>query len=99
MASAQYGLPLLVVIFNNRKYLSMKFNHTREYPDGAAARTGSFSYGVDLSGQPDAAAVATAAGAVGFTVSASSELTSQLSKAIETVRGGQTAVVNVFLTR
>jgi acetolactate synthase-1/2/3 large subunit len=99
MASAQYGLPLLVVIFNNKKYLSMKFNHTREYPDGVAARTGSFRYGVDLSGQPDAAAVATAAGAVGFTVSATSELTSQLSKAIETVRGGQTAVVNVFLTR
>jgi acetolactate synthase-1/2/3 large subunit len=99
MASAQYGLPLLVVIFNNKKYLSMKFNHTREYPEGVAARTGNFSYGVDLSAQPDAADVATAAGAAGFTVSAASELASQLSKAIETVRGGQTAVVNVFLTR
>jgi thiamine pyrophosphate-dependent acetolactate synthase large subunit-like protein len=99
MASAQYGLPLLVVIFNNKKYLSMKFNHTREYPEGVAAQAGNFSYGVDLSAQPDAAAVATAAGAAGFTVSDTSELVSQLSKAIETVRGGQTAVVNVLLTR
>jgi acetolactate synthase-1/2/3 large subunit len=99
MASAQHGLPLLVVIFNNRKYLSMKFNHTREYPEGAAVQAGRFTYGVDLSAQPDAAAVATAAGAAGFTVSAASELHGTLEKAIETVRGGQTAVVNVFLTR
>jgi acetolactate synthase-1/2/3 large subunit len=99
MASAQHGLPLLVVIFNNRKYLSMKFNHTREYPEGIAARTGRFTYGVDLSAQPDAAAVAAAAGAAGFTVLASSELRATLEKAIETVRGGQTAVVNVLLTR
>ena len=99
MASAQYGLPLLVVIFNNKKYLSMKFNHTREYPDGIARQTGTFSYGVDLSHQPDAAAVASAAGAAGFTVSATSQLRATLEKAIETVRGGQAAVVNVLLTR
>jgi acetolactate synthase-1/2/3 large subunit len=98
MASAQYRLPLLVVIFNNRKYLSMRHNHTREYPDGIAVRTGNF-YGVDLSAQPDAAAVAAAAGAAGFTVSATAQLRGTLEKAIETVRGGQTAVVNVFLTR
>jgi acetolactate synthase-1/2/3 large subunit len=99
MASAQYGLPLLVVIFNNKKYLSMKFNHAREYPEGEATRTGDFGYGVDLSAQPDAAAVATAAGAAGFTVDTAAELTPTLEKAIETVRGGQTAVVNVLLTR
>jgi len=99
MASAQYGLPLLVVIFNNKKYLSMKYNHTREYPRGAAVEAGSFSYGVDLSHQPDAAAVASAAGAAGFTVSATAELRSTLEKAIETVRGGQAAVVNVLLNR
>jgi acetolactate synthase-1/2/3 large subunit len=99
MASAQYGLPLLVVIFNNKKYLSMKFNHTREYPDGIARQTGTFGYGVDLSHQPDAAAVASAAGAAGFTVSATSQLRATLEKAIETVRGGQAAVVNVLLTR
>jgi acetolactate synthase-1/2/3 large subunit len=99
MAAAQHGLPLLVVIFNNRKYLSMRHNHAREYPEGQAVRTGRFRYGVDLSAQPDAAAVATAAGAAGFTVTTTRELTPVLEKAIETVRGGQTAVVNVFLTR
>jgi acetolactate synthase-1/2/3 large subunit len=98
MASAQYGLPLLVVIFNNKKYLSMRFNLTRAYPEGSyvADQAG---YGVDLSAQPDAAAVAAAAGAAGFTVTTTPELAPTLEKAIATVRAGQTAVVNVYLTR
>jgi acetolactate synthase-1/2/3 large subunit len=98
MASAQYGLPLLVVIFNNKKYLSMRFNLTRAYPEGSyvARKAG---YGVDLSAQPDAAAVAAAAGAAGFTVTTTPELAPTLEKAIAAVRAGQTAVVNVYLTR
>jgi acetolactate synthase I/II/III large subunit len=98
MASAQYGLPLLVVIFNNKKYLSMRFNLTRAYPEGTYVSTQS-GYGVDLSAQPDAAAVAAAAGAAGFTVTTTPELAPTLEKAIATVRAGQTAVVNVHLTR
>jgi acetolactate synthase I/II/III large subunit len=98
MASAQYGLPLLVVIFNNKKYLSMRFNLTRAYPRGSYVRDGS-GYGVDLSAQPDAAAVAVACGAAGFTVTTTPELAPTLEKAIATVRAGQTAVVNVHLTR
>jgi acetolactate synthase I/II/III large subunit len=98
MASAQYGLPLLVVVFNNKKYLSMRFNLTRAYPEGTYVATKS-GYGVDLSAQPDAAAVATAAGAAGFTVATTAELALTLEKAIAAVRAGQTAVVNVSLTR
>jgi len=98
MASAGYGLPVLVVVFNNGKYLSMRHNHRRVYPDSVAARTG-YQLGVDLSAQPDAAAVAVAAGAAGFTVTTARELAPALEKAVATVRGGQTAVVNVFLTR
>jgi len=98
MAAAQYGLPLLAVIFNNKKYLSMRFNLTRAYPDGEYVANKS-GYGVDLSAQPDAAAVAAAAGAAGFTVTTTPELAPTLEKAIATVRAGQTAVVNVHLTR
>jgi len=98
MAAAQYGLPLLVVIFNNGAYRSMQLNHLRAYPDGAAVRTGHF-LGTDLSAQPDAAAVASAAGAAGFTVPATDQLAPALDKAITAVRSGQTAVVNVQLTR
>jgi acetolactate synthase-1/2/3 large subunit len=98
MASAEHGLPVLVVVFNNGKYLSMRHNHRRAYPDGAAARTG-YQLGVDLSAQPDAAAVATAAGAAGFTVRAARELAGALEKAVATVRGGHSAVVNVVLSK
>jgi acetolactate synthase I/II/III large subunit len=98
MASAQYELPVLIVVFNNGKYLSMRHNHRRVYPDSVAARTG-YQLGVDLSAQPDVAAVAVAAGAAGFTVSAARELAPALDEAIAAVRGGRTAVVNVSLTR
>ena len=98
MASAQYDLPLLVVVFNNKKYLSMRFNLTRAYPEGTYVRDGA-GYGVDLSAQPDAASVAAACGAAGFTVTTTPELAPTLEKAIATVRAGQTAVVNVHLTR
>jgi acetolactate synthase-1/2/3 large subunit len=98
MAAREQGLPLLVVVFNNGKYASMRGNHVREYPEGVAVRTKNFR-GVDLSAQPDAAAVATAAGALGLTVSTPKELVPALEEAITAVRGGQTAVVNVHLTR
>ena len=98
MASAQYGLPVLIVVFNNGKYLSMRHNHRRVYPDSVAARTGC-QLGVDLSAQPDVAAVAAATGAAGFTVAAGKELGPALDEAIAAVRGGRTAVVNVTLTR
>jgi acetolactate synthase-1/2/3 large subunit len=98
MASAQYGLPLLVVVFDNGSYRSMRQNHLRAYPEGAAVRTGRF-LGFDLSAQPDAAAVATAAGAVGLTVPTTGQLAPALERAMAAVRGGQSAVVNVLLTR
>lgn len=98
MAAAQYDLPLLVVVFNNGRYLSMRHNHVRAYPDGAAVRTGNF-LGVDLSAQPDVATVAAAAGAVGLTVTSTAQLERSLREAMAAVRGGRTAVVNVTLTR
>jgi thiamine pyrophosphate-dependent acetolactate synthase large subunit-like protein len=85
-------------VFNNGKYLSMRHNHRRVYPDSVAARTG-YQLGVDLSAQPDVAAVASSAGAAGFTVPAARDLGPVLDEAIAVVRGGRTAVVNVSLTR
>jgi acetolactate synthase-1/2/3 large subunit len=98
MAAAEHGLPVLVVVFNNGKYLSMRHNHRRVYPQGAAARTG-YQLGVDLSAQPDAAAVAAAAGAAGFTAATARDLRPALEKAITAVRSGQSAVVNVILSK
>ncbi|HTY72650.1 MAG TPA: thiamine pyrophosphate-dependent enzyme [Actinomycetes bacterium] len=98
MASRVLGLPLLVVVFTNGSYLSMRHNHVRSYPDGAAVSTGRF-FGVSLDGQPDPAAIARACGAHGVRVDTAHELPSALKEAVEVARAGQPAVVSVHLTR
>jgi thiamine pyrophosphate-dependent acetolactate synthase large subunit-like protein len=98
MAAAEYGLPVLIVVFNNGKYLSMRHNHRRVYPDSVAARTGN-QLGVDLSAQPDPAAVAAAAGATAFTAKTAAELRRVLDKAVATVRGGHSAAINIHLSK
>jgi acetolactate synthase-1/2/3 large subunit len=80
-ASKRYGVPLLIVIFNNRKYASMKANHLRFYPDGAAVETGEF-LGVDLADQPDLARFAEPLGMHAETIERAGELVPALDRAI-----------------
>jgi acetolactate synthase I/II/III large subunit len=98
MASRQYRLPLLIVVLNNKQYLSMKLNHLRAYPDGAAASSGTF-LGVDLSAQPELSELAAPFGMLGLSVSAGEELRPALCRALQAVREGQTAIVNVLVAR
>jgi hypothetical protein len=41
-ASRDFNLPILVVIFNNRKYAAMQNMHKRMYPEGVAVETGKY---------------------------------------------------------
>jgi len=97
-AARNFELPLLIVIFNNRQYLSMKYNHLRCYPDGVAAGTDTH-LGVDLSGQPDLASFAAAFGMHGATVSRPGELRAALQAALASVAAGTSAIVNVMLDK
>ena len=97
-AARNLDLPLLIVIFNNRQYLSMKYNHLRIYPDSVAAATG-MHLGVDLSGQPDLAACAAAFGMFGTTVSEPAQLRGALQAGLDAVAGGRSAIVNVLLEK
>lgn len=97
-ASRSLGLPLLIVVFNNRQYLSMKLNHLRFYPDGTAVEQDDFR-GVDLSDQPNIAALAVPFGQVGLTVTEPEELRPLLEAALRAVRGGTTAVVDIRVNR
>ncbi|MGP4025973.1 thiamine pyrophosphate-dependent enzyme [Actinomadura sp. 3N407] len=97
-ASRAYGIPLLIVIFNNREYLSMKMNHLRFYPEGAAVETGEF-LGVDLAGQPELARFAEPFGMHAETVGHAGELVPALDRAMKSVRGGTTAIVNISVSR
>jgi acetolactate synthase-1/2/3 large subunit len=76
----------------------MKMNHLRFYPDGAAVRTGEFR-GVDLAGQPELARFAEPFGMHAETVERAAELAPALDRAMKSVRGGTTAVVNISVSR
>ncbi|GAA1940165.1 thiamine pyrophosphate-binding protein [Agromyces allii] len=98
LASKDLGLPLLIVIFNNRKYLSMKMNHLRFYPEGSAVAT-SNHLGVDLSTQPELSAFAAPFGMFHAAVDDASELDRVLAEAAAAVKAGTTAIVNVAVSR
>jgi acetolactate synthase-1/2/3 large subunit len=96
--SKDLGLPILIVIFNNKKYLSMKMNHLRFYPDGAAVQNDNF-LGVDLSTQAELSAFAEPFGMFHEAVSDPANLEAALDRALASVKAGTTAVLNVSVSR
>jgi acetolactate synthase-1/2/3 large subunit len=96
-AARDNNLPILIVIFNNRKYLSMKLNHLRAYPDGVAVKHGIF-HGVDLDTQPALQRFGEPFGMHGAEVSKLLELVPALRAAAASVADGRTAILNVMLT-
>ncbi|MDE3131256.1 MAG: thiamine pyrophosphate-binding protein [Acidobacteriota bacterium] len=96
MASKDMRLPLLIVIFNNRQYLSMKLNHLRFYPAGVAVKNDDFE-GIDLSTQPPLSELGAPFGIPGWEVSEPSRLREAVRAARDAVAGGSTAIVNVAL--
>jgi acetolactate synthase-1/2/3 large subunit len=96
-ASAQHKLPLLIVVFNNKKYASMKANHVRYYPDGVAVTTNVF-HGVELD-PPDFAKLTAHFGGTGKTVTDPGDLAAALREGLATVAKGETAIINVMLTQ
>ncbi|WP_405009096.1 thiamine pyrophosphate-dependent enzyme [Kitasatospora sp. NBC_01539] len=97
-AAKAYGLPVLIVVFNNRVYKSMNLNHRRFYPDGAAAETGEW-LGTDLHRLPRLAAFAEPFGMHTETVDTTDALVPALERALKAVAEGTTAVVDVLVTR
>jgi acetolactate synthase-1/2/3 large subunit len=95
-AAKDNNLPILIVIFNNRKYLSMKLNHLRAYPDGVAVKHGIF-HGVDLDTQPPLQRFGEPFGMHGAEVSKLVELVPTLRAAAASVADGRTAILNVML--
>ncbi|MGW2823955.1 thiamine pyrophosphate-dependent enzyme [Streptomyces sp. NPDC001443] len=97
-ASKAYGIPVLIVVFNNRVYKSMNLNHRRFYPEGAAAETGEW-LGQDLTRLPRLAAFAEPFGLHTETVDTTDALLPALERALKAVEEGTTAVVDVLVTR
>lgn len=93
-ASAAHKLPMVTVIFNNRRWGAVRNSTLAMYPQGAAA-AGDGMFLADLSPAPDYAAICRAHGGVGFAVSDPAALPGVIDKALVAVAGGQQALIDL----
>ena len=95
-ASKQHGLPILIVIFNNKKYLAMEKGHVHHYPDGVAEgmhmHLGSRLNGLDYE------TLGAQFGFYGERVGQPEKLKAAVQTALKKVQEGTTAILNVVLS-
>ena len=91
----QEGLPILIVVFNNRGYAAMKKEQQAYYPDGVGVANDLF-YGHTIAGL-DYAELAAPFGGYGRTVDDPAELPAALEDALAAMQDGRTAILNVLL--
>lgn len=92
----EYQIPVLIVVFNNRVYASMKGGLLRYYPEGWAVKTGVY-HGADILPAPDYALVARAFEGYGERVEDPAEVRPALERALAQVRSGRLALVDLIL--
>ena len=93
--SQRAGLPILIVVFNNKGYRSMGNNQRNDYPDGEGARH-NLLYGSMIS-VADYEQLAKPFGGVGIRVEDPAKLNSALREGWAAVKNGKTAIINVVL--
>ncbi|MED4116225.1 thiamine pyrophosphate-requiring protein [Priestia megaterium] len=94
--SRKYDTPFLTIIYNNRGWKSPKLSTLGVHPNGIANQTNQFW--VDLDPHADLAKIAEAAGgAFAQTVKKPSDLKDALNNAINAVKEGRAAVLDVYL--
>jgi acetolactate synthase-1/2/3 large subunit len=95
-AARDAAAPYLTVVFNNSGYRAAKFPVVTLFPEGASVSRQDFT-GTVIADPPDYAAVARACGAHGERVEDPGRLVDALAEALEAVRSGRCAVVDVVL--
>ena len=93
-----YKIPILTVIFNNQCYFAVKRTIKDLFPDGWSVKTGKF-IGVDIHSPPKYENIVKAVGGYGKTVEDSEEIKPTLLRALEVVKMGRQAVVDVICER
>ncbi|HWG05278.1 MAG TPA: thiamine pyrophosphate-binding protein [Beijerinckiaceae bacterium] len=94
-ASRTYRLPLLVIVFNNGEYRSMKRNHLGFYPEGTSAKANLF-FGVTIEGI-DYSEVAKPYGFYGRRVSDPTQLLDAVREGMNALERGRTAIIDVVV--
>ncbi len=93
----EYNLPIIVVVFNNQRYLSMERGLLRYYPAGAAKNTG-VHFGGPIMPNPDYRHYAEVYGGYGIRVSDPKEIKPAVAKALEHSAAGRLSVIDVVLS-
>jgi acetolactate synthase-1/2/3 large subunit len=93
----QHGLPILIVVCDNRGYASQTWNVHKYFGDGAAVRSGQFTGNV-IAPTPDYAKLAEAYGGTGERVEKAADLESAIDRALAALASGRTALLDVFVT-
>jgi len=96
-ASKANKLPLLVIVFNNNEYKSMKRNHLSLYPNGLAKQTG-IHHGNKVDSF-DYAGLSALFGGFGQRVDDAADLRKAIGDALATINAGKTAMLNVVMSR
>jgi acetolactate synthase-1/2/3 large subunit len=94
-ATSSYNAPFLTIIENNQSYKITKGGIGTAYGESSVSGEMGFEVGIDIKMPPDYALIAKACRAYGQVVEDPSELLSALKNAIEQVRMGKSAVLDV----
>ncbi|MEK6601137.1 MAG: thiamine pyrophosphate-binding protein, partial [Candidatus Binatota bacterium] len=93
----EYSLPIIVVVFNNQRYLSMERGLLRYYPDGAAKKSG-VHFGGPILPNPDYRLYADIYGGYGVRVTDPKDIQPAVARALEHGAAGRLAVIDVVLS-
>ena len=92
----EYGTPILIVLFNNHGYLSMKSGLPKYYPKGWAVQTKNF-VGTSIAPSPDYAAIARAFESYGESVEEPAQVRPAFERGLKAIAGGQGALIDIRL--
>jgi acetolactate synthase-1/2/3 large subunit len=93
----EYNLPIIVVVFNNQRYLSMERGLLRYYPDGVSKKTG-IHFGGPILPNPEYRYYADVYGGYGVRVTDPKDIQAAVAQALEHTKAGRLGVIDVVLS-
>lgn len=93
----EYDLPIIVVVFNNQRYLSMERGLLRYYPDGVSKKSG-IHLGSPILPNPDYRLYADIYGGYGVRVTDPKNISPAVAQALEHSAAGRLSVIDVVLS-
>ena len=92
----EYGMPIMIILFNNHGYLSQQSELPKYYPQGFAVRAGKFA-GTSITPSPDYAALARVFDGYGEKVEAPGEVRAAIERGLKAIGSGKLALIDMRL--